>query len=263
MIKFGFKNTRLLSSLSNIRILKHFFVLKITKEIIKISDERILNKFYKDIYVQTKTSKKTEKNRFRDLDESTLKYLIFQENYLHDIAVSNGITSYDLLNKLTDKKIVHELYISDYFSKIYVKTGFITKVYDSKHNFFFGYLLLFFAADRNIFFPFTVLLFKILKQIKNSKQYDFELLLFHPEILKKIQEKRIIYIDYNVFNTKIENKFTFIRCMNILNKGYFSAPKIIEAMHLIEISLVENRILLVGRTNAKKNIYYGLSAYQS
>jgi hypothetical protein len=249
MIKFGIKNVRFLKFISKIPLLKHFFILRITNDFYKITDERILNKFYTDIYVDSKTSKKTEKNRFEGIDKISLKFMNFPENIIHDIAVSSGITSLDFYNILKQNNINFQINISDKFSKINIREGFITKVYDSEHNFIFGYFGCLYATDKNIFFPLTTLLFKFLKRLTNSKKYKLQLFLFHPEIIKKISEKQIQNIDYDIFTREIENKFTFVRSMNILNKIYFTDNQIIYALEKIKLSLLENGILLVGRTD--------------
>ncbi|NPA68899.1 MAG: hypothetical protein GXO50_09860 [Chlorobi bacterium] len=251
MIKFASENIKFLEKISAVPVLKYFFVLKISANFQKIDSEPVLKKFYTDIYVNDKTSKKTEKNRFDDLNETSLNYIKKQKNpVIHDIAVSNGISSSELSGKLKTGNIKNEFYISDKFAEIFVKKGFITKIYDSDKNLMFAYIGFLFAADKNIFFPLTVLLFKLLKKTKIPVNFDYKLLLFHPETLKKIKTGELRYINYDVFNTVIKDKFTFVRVMNILNLGYFNRQKIKPALENIKKSMKENAILLIGRTNA-------------
>ena len=138
MIKFAFKNIKLLNFFSNIPILKHFFVLKLSIDFHEVTNRNILNKFYTDIYVKSKTSKKTEAERFADLDKFSLKYLKKnQENLIHDIAVSSGITSIELYNYLNIEDVKFRLSISEKYSEIFVDHGFITRAYDSDNHFIF------------------------------------------------------------------------------------------------------------------------------
>ena len=252
MIKIAFKNIRFLEKVSKIPILKHFFILKISKNFPNINSEAVLYKFYKDIYVSNKTAKTTSKNRFPDLNILSLKYIIKQNNpVIHDVAVSSGISSNGFFELLKKENINNEFYISDKYVEIFVKKGFITKIFSSEKKFLFGYFGCLFAGDKNIFFPLTVLLFKILKNIKLPNDFDYKILLLHPEVLQKMSSNKIKFINYDIFNTETKENFTFVRAMNILNLGYFDETKIKKALQNLFISLKENGILLVGRTNSK------------
>jgi hypothetical protein len=252
MIKFGSKNVKFLKFTCKIPLLKHFFILKPTKSFYNVTDDRILNKFYTDIYVNSKTSKKTEKNRFIDIDIQSLKYIKNAKNSIHDIAVSSGITSLEYFLFLKKNNINFEMFISDKYSKVHIKEGFNTIVYDNDHNIMFGYLGCLFGTDKNFFFPLTLLTFKLLSKIYNNKIYDYILYLYHPSIIDHISKNLIYNIDYDIFETKIENKFTCIRCMNILNKFYFDDNQIISALKNIKLSLIESGLLILGRTDSKR-----------
>ncbi len=253
MIKIALKNIRLLEKISKIPVLKHFFILKISENFPEIKSELVLNKFYGDIWVNDKTSKKTEKNRFSDLNIPSFELMKENKNcIIHDIAVSNGISSNDFNKFLLKKKKKHEFYISDKFAEIKIKKGFITKAYDNENNLIFAYAGCFYAADKNIFFPLTVLLFKLIQKTEVPEKFDYNLLLLHPEVLKKMKKNEIKFINCDVFKTDISEKFTFVRAMNILNLGYFNEKKIETAVVNIKKSMKENAVLLVGRTNAKK-----------
>lgn len=252
MIKVASTNIKVLSLLNKIPIIRYFFILKISRKFQNIHNNSVLEKFYTDIYVANKTSKKTADHRFFDIDKLIPKYLnAHQDNYLHDIAVSNGITSDNLFEFLQKTNIQFRLDISDKYSKIYVKEGFITKVFDVNHHLNFAYWGIFFAGDKNIFFPFTVLLYKIIKKFNGRYDSDYSLYLFHPNILNKIADKTIQVIDYDIFQTKLNEQYHFVRCMNILNKGYFEDNELIKALANIKQSMKENAVLLVGRTQAK------------
>ncbi len=252
MIKIALKNIRFLEKVSKITVLKHFFILKITENFPNITSDFVLNKFYKDIYVNNKTAKTTSRNRFPDLNKLSTEFIESQENpVIHDIAVSSGISSAEFYNFLKSKNQEFHFYISDKYSEIFVKKGFITRAFDTEKNLTFAYFGCFFAVDKNIFFPLTVLLFKIIRKFKTPENFDYNLLLFHPEILQKIKNNTVNFINYDIFETALPEKFTFVRAMNILNLGYFSENKIKTALKNILNSMKEDAVMLVGRTNSK------------
>lgn len=251
MVKIAIKNIKFLKMVSKIPILKHCFIVKVSPEFNKILSERILNKFYKDIYVSNKTSKKTHINRFPDINEISLSYLNNKnEVIIHDIAVSNGISSVELKELLMLKNITNSFFISDKFAEVFVKKGIITKVFSVDNDLIFAYFWFLFAVDKNVFFPLTVFLFKLIKKQKLIDGADYKLLLLHPKVLNKIKNEEIKFINYDIFNTKVYNKFTFIRVMNILNLGYFNENQIIRALENIFISLKNEGVILIGRTNS-------------
>ncbi|MCF6184796.1 MAG: hypothetical protein L3J56_09280 [Bacteroidales bacterium] len=252
MIKIALKNISFLEKVSKIPILKYFFILKISEKFNEISSDTVLEKFYTDIYVSNKTSKRTYKNRFPDLNEISSEIIKEQKNpVIHDIAVSSGISSSEFYDFLIQNKLNSDFYISDKFAEIFVKKGFFTKAFDAENNLVFAYAGCFFAVDKNIYFPLTVLLHKILKKQKTPENFDYKLLLFHPDVLKKINTGELKFINYNIFQTKISEKFTFVRVMNILNLGYFNGEEVKTALKNILISMKENAVLLIGRTNSE------------
>jgi len=256
MIKIGLKNISILSFLNRIPVVKFFFVLKITKGFVKIENQAVLDKFYRDIFVNSKISKRTLEGRFADLDNITVALLQNQKNInLHDVAVSSGITSVDLYNRLHSNGMSLSFFVSDKYAEFFVKKGFVKRVFDNEKQFVFGYYAFFFGVDKNLNFPLTMWLFRKMRKIPIPKQFDYKILLFHPKLQTLINNKQVNYIDYDILATKTELKFSFIRCMNILNFSYFSDAEIKQAVANIYSSLHENGILLVGRTekNGKNN----------
>ncbi len=252
MIKIAIKNIKLLTFLNRIPVIRYFFILKINQNFQNIRNNPVLEKFYTDIYVENKTSKRTANNRFTDIDKISLKYLDKEKiNYIHDIAVSSGITSDNFYEFLKTQNIPFQMDISDKYAQIFVKKGFTTKIFDIDDHLIFAYWGVFFAGDKNIFFPLSVLLYKIIKKYNKKYDSDYSLYLFHPYILKKIADNKINVIEYDIFQTEQNKKYNFVRSMNILNIGYFSKSKLLTAVTNIKDSLKENGILLVGRTNSK------------
>lgn len=248
MVKIGIRNIRLLKFLSKIPVLHHFFILKPNENFASVNDETILSKFYKDIYVSSKTSKQTAKGRFKDLEPYLLKYLKKDANIIHDLAVSSGISSVDMLNYLKNNNISFTLNISDKYGKAYAKKGFTNCFFDSDGKLMFAYISCFFAADKNRFFPLTTLLFKLLKNTKAPQKPDYTIQLFDPKVIKLQSQNKLNIIDYDIFTTEILDKYSFVRCMNILNKVYFSEEQITVALANISKSIKNEGVLLVGRT---------------
>ncbi|MCF6240449.1 MAG: hypothetical protein L3J74_03785 [Bacteroidales bacterium] len=252
MIKIALKNIKLLHFINKIPLIRYFFILKIDQNFHNIRDNAVLEKFYQDIYVENKTSKKTANMRFNDVDSIALKYLNYnRKQYIHDIAVSSGITSDNFYEYLKKKNINFQMDISDKYSQISVKKGFTTKVYDADNNLSFAYWGFFFAGDKNIFFPLTVFLYKIIRKFDKNYDFNYSLYLFHPNILEKVKKQKINVVSYDIFQTTIKEKYDFVRCMNILNKTYFTDNQIMTALENIKQSIKENGILLIGRTNNK------------
>lgn len=251
MIKIAIKNSHILKNLLNTPIIRHFFILKIQDNLDAVKNDQVIEKLFTDIYVENKTSKKTSKGRFADLDEITSELLNKEKFFkVHDLAVSSGITSIDLFEKLKEKDIDFSLFVSDKYSKMFIKKGHTQRYFDVENNLTFGYWGCFFAADKNIFFPLTVLLFHIMKRIPNNCNYDNEILFFHTKLLKMLHSKRVNYIDFDVFTTTISTKFNFVRCMNLLNLGYFNEQTICKALVNLSNAIDNKGILLIGRTNS-------------
>ncbi len=252
MIKIATQNIKFLHVIGKIPLLRHFFIVKVDNDLRDIRNNVVLEKLFTDIYTANKTSKRTKSNRFSELDKISINYLTSNGlKTIHDIGVSNGITSVDLFKKLWIKGIDFRFFVSDKYAMLKLKKGIAQRFFDEDENFIFGYLGPFFAANRNIFFPLTVLLFQILKSLPNDREYSTNLLFYHRELLELIDSNKVENISYDVFNTIPEQRFDFVRCMNLLNLAYFSKEQIQKAVLNILSSLNDNGILLLGRTNSK------------
>ena len=73
--------------------------------------------------------------------------------------------------------------------------------------------------------------------------------LFDHEVLEHIRAGLVRRIDYDVFTTRMPGAFSFVRCMNLLNLGYFPPESIEVALRNLIESLKEGGVLQIGRTH--------------
>jgi len=250
MTYFAFSNKTIYSFLQQIG----FFAQRLIPKIFALNsiDD---NNFYNDLISGVKLSnniyKTTKPLRFKDLDIEWQNYLNKNEEYkFHDIAVSTGVTSYELYNELTESGYKIKLCISDKFATWYYKGRFMQTIFDSDYKVFCYYFFVFFVHKDNLTNPLLNRFYNYMtktqtKTNKNLKQFK----LFDHKLFNLIHSKNAIEIDFDVLTTIIESKFDCIRAMNILNKLYFDEHQLKKAIENIRYSLKENGIFLVGRTH--------------
>jgi len=202
----------------------------------------------------------TAVDRFKDISNITEKHLsnlhknIGEEVKIHDIGVSTGVTSCELLESI--KKIPNLFYISDIYTNYFYSGNSIVSVYDRNNNFIYGYLF-FFLADKNVskLFFISKILFYILKIIPSKKKLN-SISFLDKKTRNYIDYENLIFIDYDIFHTPNKiNEFNFIRCMNVLNRAsWFSDNEIMLALINLKNSLTEGGILLIGRTEDSSGI---------
>ena len=146
---------------------KYFFVPSFWK-LENITDEDVLSMAYRLIYVTDGTSKQTASGRFTSLDIKTKDYLNKTEvNKIHDVGVSSGITSMELLNFLNDNHLTLNFYISDKYSTVYgYKScyGLISRFYDADGKLMISYLGPFVATNKDNRRILSKLLYNLLKK---------------------------------------------------------------------------------------------------
>jgi len=210
-----------------------------------------------NILLNNGVAKTTQPGRFTEIDSWLAQNFHKSCVSIHDIAVSSGITSLELKQKLESDGFKVNLSISDKFMSLsYFKRNFITYFYDIDGNFVIGNIFGIVAQKNcNNFFFISRLLSKVIS--KNAKKcFDNclpELLLLHPEVCSSINQKEITFINYDIFKTSINNKFDIVRAMNILNPIYFDVNEIKRAVRLIFNSLTEGGIFIIGRTHLDDN----------
>ncbi len=224
MILFATRNIRLLNFVERLSFFKHFFIAQIDV-ISQINSDSLLDRVFTATFVTSGTSKQTAKGRFAELDLQTLRWIGAQESpRIHDIAVSSGITSYELFSFLKAQKKNYKGVISDKYSSVFVSDEPIKKVFDAEGTLVFAYVAFLFASPRNRFFPLSKFIFSFLdKEKKENLDSCKEVKLYHPLILDLLKTKEIEEIYYDVFDTQLDSQFSFVRCMNVLNSTYFDS----------------------------------------
>lgn len=258
MIKLITTSEKTLKFILKNKILRRFFVFRI--DYLAIIQDSSLYNIAQSLFVLNNSSKKTTYcGRFKDIDSVSVDMMkINEENIIHDIAASVGSTSLELYNKIEDKGMKTKFFISDKYSRFFIyKNLFFTKVFDADYNLLHYYFLCFFADKKlNIGGILSKLLFYFIKLIDfsdtDNTKYK-EILLYDKRVLNLMDNNKLVHLDYDVLNSEIENKFTFVRAMNIVNGNIFSPAEMKLALANIKKSLKENGILQIGITEGEIN----------
>lgn len=248
MIKLAISNPDLFATLQKIPVFRHFFVFFLPS-LNEIREENNRDQIFSALRYGDVTGKFTAANRFFDIDTETVNCLGPSFKF-HDVGVSSGITSLDLLSciGLSGKQGV--MSISDKYSEVYAQGKYFVRVLDVEHNVRSIYLfrILCDPGLSRIFFL-SRWLFNFLSMIPVSGPLR-HIYLFSNAVLRAINDGKLQYLRYDVFDScKLKNNFTFVRCMNLLNRCYFSDAQISLAIEHLRDSLTEEGILLLGRTD--------------
>jgi hypothetical protein len=214
-----------------------------------LKDPAIRDYVYTQIITRNHATKQTVAGRFRDLDEATISFMHKESlNVIHDIAVSNGVTSLELFRTLHSRGLPVSFHISDKYARYGTTGRTLVRIVDAD-----GALVEMYAcgilakSDLSQKFWLSRLLYSLLADTSGNHKLKW-FLLFDPEVMENIEKGLIHFIDYDVFETCETSLFTFVRCMNLLNLTYFSSDKIERALRNIVGSLKEGGILQIGRT---------------
>jgi hypothetical protein len=209
-------------------------------------------------YVGTegKHGKTTYGGRFADLDAVALRYLQpGRPNVVHDVAVSSGITSCEFVDAIEGAGLKVEYHVSDKYNVYYVDGSLIRRIYSADHELLRGSILGV-VADPGQRFPFvgSRLLFEILRldlRLRPRNEARARTVdLFDPKAKRYILEGKLRVIMYDPFVGGHEERFTFVRCMNLLNRGlWFSDQQIASAARHLVASLKDQGVLQIGRTD--------------
>ena len=247
MFKIAIQNPKFYLKIINISIFKKFFVLKLTS-INELEGKDFIDCVSK-VLVPGKVWMTTQKNRFAEIDDITINLLKNNsENYIHDVAVSVGITTLDLFDKLERNNIDYKLFVSEKYSDFLATGKYICKVYSADNEFIEGYFLGLVAQNNPSWALFlSKLLFKVMYFLKDGS-YRKRITIFDKRLQDLIKTEEITIIKYDVLSSIIKEKFSYIRCMNLLNLCYFNDEQLYLAVTLLMESLKENGILQIGRT---------------
>jgi hypothetical protein len=217
--------------------------------IANLKDAAIRDYAYTQIITANHSTKQTAAGRFRDLDEATISCMDHRNmNVIHDIAVSSGVTSLELFRTLLDRGLPVSFHISDKYARYGTSGRALVRIVDAD-----GILVEMYVcgilAKSNLSEKFWLsrLLYSLLAHKSETRKLKW-FHLFDLEVLENIEQGLIRLIDYDVFETREVSRFTFIRCMNLLNLNYFTPDKIERALRNIVGSLKEGGILQIGRT---------------
>jgi len=252
MLKFVVRNKKLLLWLNKMPVVKRCFVFDFTA-LNTIEDEDFYNLVFSHIIVSNGLTKTTRSGRFSDLDEVIVQLLQkVGKAAVHDTGVSNGVTSLELYKKLEQAGVDADFYVSDKFAKIYYKGNAVKKFYDADgHLISVNFLFCHFSPRIGKAFFLSRWLFTLFQQKKKPDKSSLkEIVLLAPPVYKQIAAGNILLPDFDVFETRAIQSFTFLRCMNVLMPAYFSTDRIVEGVNNLKNNLVEGGYLLLGRTDA-------------
>lgn len=248
MFKLALENEDLFNRLSKHSILGRFVVFRIDC-LTNLRDQDLASRLYQEIYTSDGTSKQTAPGRFRDLDLLTADLLTHESNLIHDVAVSSGITSVELYSALRHRDIPFELLVSDKFSRFLYRGSIVRRIYDVNNTLLFAYVLWILADWKCGWkFPISKMLFPLVKASDKPSAPFGEIPLFDFRLLELIRKGHVTELPYDILSTSLPDRFTFVRCMNVLNLSYFKPDAIRRALSLLKTSLKDQGILLLGRT---------------
>lgn len=249
MIKIVIKSENLFRLFKSVPLIRKLFVFNINyMHTIKSRDEYDLA--ISTVSTSNNTMKTTYMGRFSDLDNMTLDYIKEQKNVIHDIGVSSGITSLDLIDCLEKNVREYRFWVSDEHSTFYSQGEYFCTISDQYFNPVCYYFLgIYFDSTVSWVFAISKYFYNIFKNVTVDKNKPYKVIRsFEKQLEKLIQEEKVKHIDYNVFSTSVINKFTYVRCMNVLNRVYFSNEMIIQAIDNIYTSLQDTGVLQIGKT---------------
>jgi hypothetical protein len=219
-----------------------------------IQDRELADRIVSAVWVdRVALSKETAAGRFRDLDDLLIDLTQQVSNtVIHDVGVSNGITSLELLERFHARALWPTFYISDKFARcLCVQRGPVTRIYDSYGTLIQGRVGIL-LADPQASWRFAVsrLLFFLLARAKPrlSQSKVVEMLLYSRSVKDALEAGAMTHLDYDVFSSYVDIKFDVVRCMNTITRKYFTRDRIRDALSNLGRSLKPSGLLLVGRT---------------
>lgn len=216
-------------------------------------DPRLANRLVESLWVdRAAVSKETAPGRFRDLDgllSNRLRHV--PHPVIHDVAVSDGLTSLDLLRQLRSDGLSPTLYISDMFSRcLHLQNGFLARAYDTHATLLWGRVGFILADPKASWrFPLSRFLFYVLKHLPPMDDTTVtDIILYNPAVRAALDSRDLTHLDYDVFLGSTDVRFDLVRCMNIITRRYFPPDRIGQAVATLRTSLKPAGLLLVGRT---------------
>lgn len=209
-------------------------------------------------------SRYTRENRFKSLEKLFLNIISCNEiTSILDVGVSTGETSVDLYRILPDNIKLH---ISDPYSILYKRKLLVFNIYFDFLRELKGIDFLGFPIKRKYSNRFLTRLaehfYTLFKPIQLGSSF-VKVLSLHKEAVKLIDEERIIWEDFDLFNLgKVEVKFDMIRVMNVLNHELFSPKEFRKAFKNILEILNPNGIIFLGRSVVNSPDKFSVSVFK-
>lgn len=199
--------------------------------------------------------KATKSNRFQDLDDFVMNYLVSMENlFIHDVGVSTGVTSLDLYGKLCAIGKPFDLILSDKHSIFYSSGKNIVRVYNHSHKLIYGYAFSLLAdPGASHWFFLGKLLYFVLALLPPPVNFR-EIILLDSRVKQLVDAANLSFVLYDLFGQNFITGMTFVRCMNVLNNNsWFSKEQIKIGLSNLISQLAEGGLLLIGRTDENTN----------
>ena len=251
ILKLATRNERLLGLAIRTPLLRKLLVCR-ADAMSELHSPVIRDYVYQEFFTADDTSKQTSAGRFRDLDPIACSLITDgRAAAIHDIGVSNGITSLELYRTLAARAIPLDFCISDKYA-VYGSIGRCpVRIIDAQGAVIELYVCgILGRRDPSVSnkFPVTRFLHWWLAGRPFCGPVRW-FVLFDREVLEHIERGEIRRIDYDVFTTRMPEAFSFVRCMNLLNLGYFPRESIQVALRNVRESLRESGVLQIGRTH--------------
>lgn len=256
MLKIFIDTVNLYGFLKNHKILSKFFVLNVHK-IEELADPVLHSLAVSELQTPESPTKQTSPTRFNDMDKELNGFLRTDKHYkIHDMGVSNGITSLELYQYLKLTNTDFRLCISDKYNRVLMfRKGPFQMYLSSDLQLICGDLfgiacmpsisLKYFISN---FLGKLTQSFLTKKTLTMAAKESTEINLLFSPVQQLIANGEIECIHCDIFETKFNADFDIVRCMNLLNLVYFPESKIRIALDNITLSLKEGGLLQIGRT---------------
>lgn len=247
MLKIAIANANKYLKLSGAPVVGKFVAIRLQS--LPELDEESLSRHMTMMRVTDCVYKTTCGGRFADLDRITIELLDKNmEHVAHDAAVSSGVTSLDLYDALEEAGIRADFHVSDKYSEFTVSGKAIRVVRDMDGKFIEGYAFSILADPRLSWkAAASKLLGSLLEKIPKSKNAE-TFYIYDRRLQSLIKSGEVKHLRYDLLAGGLKERFSFVRCMNALNRGNFSDDEIRAALRGLADSLVDGGVLLVGRT---------------
>ncbi len=218
-----------------------------------IRDETLFFNAITQLKMKNGIYKKTNAKRFNDVDDALVTLLLQNKKQyaVHDVAVSDGITSVDLMNTFKQKGIDVKLTISDKFAKVYSRHkwyGSIVKDGDGNVLYadFFGIQAF---SGTSVKFILSKLLGYLFPATSPIVSTDKEIFMLNPKTMEAIENGEMTFQYVDVFvEAPAGKKYDVVRCMNVLNYKVFPDEAIASALKHLIASVAEGGYFIIGRT---------------